>query len=144
MHSRRLAVLTLALAAAALAGCGGKGGGNQPAFADLHPVKGVVKRDGRLVTGGQVRFNPEPDKGEFIINAEVGGDGTYKLSTTRATDQTGERKPGAPAGTYLVVFIPALGDQSAGGNTDPVELPKPVTVAAGDNDIPIEVPAVKK
>lgn len=139
----RILVTTLALAAVAPAGCGG-GGGNQPAFADLHPVKGVVKRDGKPASGGVIRFNPDPDRGEFIINSEVGPDGTYQLTTTRATDQRGERKSGAPAGAYTVVFIPPLGDQAAGGSLDPVTYAKPVTVGTGDNDIPIDLPVARK
>lgn len=135
-------MIVLGFAAAAFAGCGRDG--NQPAFPDLNPVKGVVKRDGKPVSGGVIRFNPEPDKGEFIINSEVGPDGTYKLSTTRATDNEGERKPGAPAGSYKVVFIPAFGDQTAGGSVDPVESANRVTVKAGENDIPIDLPAAKK
>jgi hypothetical protein len=135
--------LTTFVLAAGLVGCGG-GGRPEPAFADLHPVKGVVKRGGQPVSGGQVRFNPDPDKGEFIINSEIGSDGSYTLGTTRSTGKNAERKAGAPAGKYTVVYLPSAGDQTAGGSTDPVTYPKPVTVNAGPNDIAIDLPAAGK
>jgi hypothetical protein len=134
MRNRATTAL-LALALAALVGCQGK---PQPAFADLHPVKGVVKRGGTPANGGSVRFFPEEDKGEFIINSEVGPDGTYALSTVRATDSRGERRPGAPAGKYRVTYQPPLGDQAAGAATGAYELPASVTVQAGSNDIPLD------
>ena len=36
-------------------GCN-SGGGNQPAFGELYPVKGVVLRGGQPVAGGTIRF----------------------------------------------------------------------------------------
>lgn len=130
-----------ALAALALcgAGCGG-GGGNQPKFPDLHAVKGVVKRDGAPVKGGAVAFAPNPAQPDFLINSEVDPDGTFELSTVRTTDRSGERKKGAPAGTYKVTFTPPLGDQTAGGAVSPIDVPKPATVAAGANDLTVELP----
>lgn len=122
-----------------VAGCGG-GGGNQPTFPDLHPVKGVVKRDGAPVKGGAVAFAPNPAQPDFLINSEVGPDGTFELSTVRTTDRSGERKKGAPAGNYKVTFTPPLGDQTAGGALGPVDVPKPATVAAGPNDLTVELP----
>ena len=91
-----------------------------------------------------VRFTPDPDKSEFLINAVVGGDGSYSLSTVRTTDTKGERKTGAPAGTYKVQYTPDIGDQTAGGSMDPIHVIKPATVNAGPNDIPIELPTGKK
>lgn len=112
----------------------------QPDFADLHQVKGVVKRAGQPVKGGVVTFTGVPADPAFIINSEVGPDGNYTLSTVRTTDTAGERKPGAPAGKYKVTYEPPLGDQTAGGQIDPIELPATVTVQAGDNDIPLVLP----
>jgi hypothetical protein len=136
MRNRTTAAL-LGLVLASLVGCGGR---NQPAFSDLNPVKGVVKRGGAPANGGVVVFIPEADdKGEFLINSEVGSDGTYSLSTVRTTDSRGERRPGAPAGKYKVNYRPPLGDQTAAGTpTGTYDLPAPVTVQAGSNDIPIE------
>lgn len=134
MALRLLAAFTLA---ALLVGCGGKSA--QPAFPDLHPVKGVVKRGGQAVAGGSVRFTPDPDRPEFLVNSEVGPDGTFLLSTVRTTDKDGERRLGAPAGKYRVAYLPPAGDQTAGGSTTPVELPDAVTVPAPDNDVTIDL-----
>lgn len=134
--ARTRTAFLLAGVSVALAGCGT---GDQPAFPELHPVTGVVRRGGRPVNGGAVRFTPDPDRPEFLINSDVGADGTYTLSTVRTTDKKGERKAGAPAGTYAVTYTPPLGDQAAGGDVSPVMLPNPVTVKAGANDIPIDV-----
>ena len=139
MHVR--SILLLAFGLAALIGCGKDS--SQPAFADLYPVKGVVTRGGVPVKKGAVRFTPDPDKQEFTINSEVGEDGTFSLTTVRITDKAGERRPGAPAGKYKVTFVPHLGDQTAGGFTDPVELPQVVTVEAKENDLKLELPKKK-
>jgi hypothetical protein len=130
-------MLLFALLAAAACGCGKDG--KQPDFPDLHPVKGTVTRGGAPVKGGAVQFYPDPARPDFLINSEVGADGTYTLSTVRTTDKSGERKPGAPAGTYKVTFTPPLGDQTAGGAVNPIELTKTFTVNAGNNDIPIDL-----
>jgi len=137
MHSRIQGVL-FALALVAFIGC--QGGNKQPKFPDLNPVKGTVKKGGQAVNGGVVTFTPEPPSSEFLINSEVGSDGTYNLSTVRLTDSQGERKSGVPAGTYKVTYAPPLGDQTAGGQVNTNQLPKPVTVKAGDNNIPIDLP----
>jgi hypothetical protein len=123
--------------AALLVGCGGD---NQPAFPDLHPVKGVVKRGGQPVVGGSVRFTPEPDRPEFIVNSEVGPDGTFSLTTVRTTDKAGERKPGAPTGKYRVTYVPPAGDQTAGGvSFNPIEVPELVVVLAQENSLTVEL-----
>lgn len=136
---QRLGARALGTALVALAaGCGGdKKLGH---FPDLHPVKGVVKRDGQPVKGGVVRFVPEPDKPEFLINSEVKDDGTFALTTVRTNDSSGERKPGAAAGTYKVVYTPSLNDQTTGGKMDPIPATKTATVNAGDNEVTVELP----
>jgi len=139
-------VLLLAAVVAALgfaAGCGDNRA-PQPAFAELVPVSGVVNQGGKPASGGVVQFNPDPDKGEFIINSEIGTDGKFNLSTVRATDSQGERKPGAPPGKYKVVYRPALGNQASGGSVDPIDVPTPVTISKAEPDLKIDVPAAKK
>jgi hypothetical protein len=116
----------------------------QPEFGELHPVTGVVKQDGKPVSGGVVRFRPDPDKPEFLINSEVASDGTFSLSTVRTTDKQGERRPGAPAGQYKVTYEPKLGDQTADRYREPVTLPKPVTIEAKSNQLTIELPPIRK
>jgi len=120
-----------------LVGCKAK---NQPQFGDLFPVTGTVLASGKAVSGGVVRFAPDPDKPDFLINSEVGSDGRFKLSTVRTTDTSGERKPGAPAGNYKVTYTPSVTDQTA-GYKQPVTLPKAVTVEPKENDLKIELPA---
>lgn len=115
----------------------------QPDFPNLHPVKGVVKLGGQLVKGGTVQFVPEPDRPEFLINSEVGTDGTFTLSTVRTTDSKGERRAGAPAGNYRVTYIPMLTDQKAGGIVEPVTTAQIITVQEGPNDLTISYPARK-
>lgn len=128
--------------AAILAGCGD--GRNQPAFPDLQPVKGVVKKGNATATGGVVRFTPDPDTSDFIINSVVGPDGTFTLSTVRSTDTRGERKVGAPAGSYKVTYTPPLAEQGPGGLPQtPIDLPKPVSVQTGENNLTVELPARK-
>jgi hypothetical protein len=139
---RSPSLVASSLAALIAAGCGKDG--NQPAFAELYPVNGVVKRGGQPVRGGTLRFALDPEKPEFDSNAVVGPDGSYTLTTYRTTDRSGERKPGAPAGTYKVTYIPDFSDQTAGGSQEPIHLNKPLTVDAGDNDISIDLPAAKK
>lgn len=117
---------------------------DQPKFPDLQPVQGTVTRGGIAITGGgAIVFSPDPDAGEFLVNSEVGKDGTFSLSTVRTTDKKGERKVGAPAGVYKVTFNPPLGDQAAGSVQKPVDLPKPVTISTGENVIAIELPTKK-
>lgn len=130
--------LAAALFAALAAGCGGETA--QPKFPDLVPAKGVVKRAGAAVTAGAVQFLPDPPTADFLVNAEVGKDGTFALSTVRTTDKTGERKPGAPPGKYKAVFQPPLGEQTAGGVLEPVNVPGPFEVKAGGGDIVVELP----
>ena len=137
----RKPLLALFLAAFAL-GCGKDG--SQPSFGDLHHVKGAVKQGGQPVRLGVVTFTLDPAKPEFHTNAIVGQDGSYSLTTVRTTDKSGERKTGAPAGTYKVTYVPDLSDQTAGGSQDSIAATKPVTVAAGENDIPIDLPAAKR
>lgn len=117
-------------AALAAVGCGGESG--QPAFPDLAPVSGVVKKGGAPVSGGTLKFAPDPATAEFLTNSEVGPDGTFTLTTVRTTDKSGERKPGVAAGKYAVTFYPATGDQTAGGVPQPISLP-PVTVPKEGN-----------
>lgn len=135
-------ILALLGALVLVAGCGG--GKDQPAFADLHPVTGVVKRDGQPVKGGQITFTMDADKQEFGVNSIVGADGTYTLTTYRKTDNTGERKNGAPAGSYKVSYVPDIGDQTAGGSMEPIRIPNPQVVVAGSNTLHIDLPARKK
>ncbi len=133
----RCVVLMLFVIAAAASGCGGP---VQPAFDPLHAVTGKVQRGGMPLTGGSLRFNAIPDKEEFIVNSLVGPDGSFTLTTVRTTDSKGERRPGAPAGEYTVVYTPESADQTA-AYQPPITLPQKVTIEAKENVLTLEVPA---
>src|SRR5262245_45948727 len=98
MRSRLSAGLLAVADLAVLAGCGCTDS-NPPVFGVLHSVKGVVKRGGQPVAGGVITFTSQLTKSEFLINSEVGPDGTFSLTMVRITDTSGQRKPGARAGT---------------------------------------------
>jgi len=136
----RRILLVSVLLASPLAGCASR---NDPEFGELLAVSGTVTRGGQPVSGGVVRFHPEPDDGMFIINSEVKPDGKFTLSTVRATGK-GERKSGVPKGKYKVAYTPSLGDQTSGGSMDPVELAAPVPVVAPDTGMKIDLPPARK
>jgi len=92
------------------------------------------------VKGGTVQFLPNPDRPNFLTNSEVGADGTFTLTTVRTTDKTGERKTGAPVGKYRAMYQPPLGEQTAGGQLDPITVPGPFEVMAGGGEITVDVP----
>ncbi len=123
-----------------IAGCGSDD--NRAPFSELHPVKGVVLRGGVPVNGGSVEFATTGGSADFLINSDVGADGTFTLTTVRATDSRGERKTGAPAGTYSATYRPPVADQTT-GHSNPVAIPKPVVVEAKANDLKLELPAKK-
>ena len=92
------------------------------------------------LAGGSLRFTAVPEKPEFMIVSEVKDDGTFSLTTVRSTDTRGERKPGAPAGEYTVVYTPPNVDQTQ-GFAPPITLPNKVTIKAEANELTLEVPA---
>src|SRR6476646_7715794 len=81
-------------------------------FGELVEVSGVVKRGGKPLSGGVVQFLPEANKDDFLVNSEVATDGKFALSTVRVADKRGERKAGALAGKYRVVYRFVLSAQS--------------------------------
>lgn len=84
-----------------------------------------------------VRFQPQPDVPDLIINSVVGADGTFDLQTLHAVSQ--KKAPGAPAGTYKVTYHPDLGDQTKGGNPVPVTPAATFTIKDGPNELTIEL-----
>lgn len=129
--------LTIVGLLASLAACTGL---KQPEFDPLHPVTGKVQRGGKPLVGGSIQFQPVPDKQEFSINSLVDQEGNFKLTTVRTTDTKGERRPGAPAGEYTVVYTPESKDQTVAFEP-PITLPKKVTVETKDNNLTLEIPA---
>jgi hypothetical protein len=118
-----------------LAGCGAK----QPDFEKLYPVTGKVQRAGMPVAGGSLKFTANPEKPDFTTNCDVKPDGSFTVTTVRNTDSRGERKAGAPAGDYTVVYNPPNEDQTKGFQP-PVTLPVKVTIKAEPNDLTLQLP----
>jgi len=133
-------LLLLALAVG-LTGCGPK----QPDFPELVPVKGVIKKGKDAVSGGDIQFTSESIPSGFVVASPVEADGSYSLVTKRTTDREGESRAGAPAGKYKVIYIPPLGEKipekgSKGAlPPGPIEVATPITVSAGQADIPIDL-----
>lgn len=136
MRAREGLVLGLLLLAL---GCRGNGVA-QPDWPELHPAQGVVMQGGSPVGGGVVVFRSVPENEQFLINGPVQGGGTFELTTVRATDTLGERKPGVPAGEYSVTYIPPAVDQTQ-GFVEPAKLPKTVTIQPGPNHLKLDFPA---
>ncbi|WP_020467897.1 hypothetical protein [Zavarzinella formosa] len=138
---RHLIALTLFVGGLGLSGCSeNKPKGDLP---PLNPSKGKVMRGGSPVAGGIVQFRAEPAKpgsDDLLVNAEVNAEGGFELQTIHALSM--KKAVGAPAGTYKVVYTPAMTAQTQ--NAIPVDLPKTVTIASGPNDLTIELPAGKK
>jgi hypothetical protein len=103
----------------------------------LQPAKGKVLRGGQPVNGGSIKFHAEGGSLDLVVGGEVNADGSFELQTMHA--QSMKKASGAPVGRYKVTYFPALGDQTAGPNPAPIELPDTVTIKDGPNDIPIEV-----
>jgi hypothetical protein len=133
MHARLGPILALFV----LCGCSGE---PEVKWPEIHPAKGVVKAGGKPVTGGALQLRSDDAAlADFHVSGDVGNDGTFTLSTGNARDRKNERRPGAPAGKFRLTYFAPQGDQTAGRPTLPVELPQPVTIAAGDNNLIIEL-----
>jgi hypothetical protein len=120
------------LLCAALAGCSGS-----VPLPELHRVTGFVKKAGRPVRGGAVRFVPATEASVFAINSPVADDGTYTLETVLPG---GERRPGAPAGVYRVTYTAPEPGGSGPSSATPAELPGLVTVGGGENLLTLNLP----
>ena len=136
---KHLIALAIMAGSLALFGCAeAKPQGDLPA---LHPAK--VTRGGSPVAGGLLQFRAEPARPEaadLIVNAELAKDGTFVLQTIHAVSM--KKAVGAPAGTYRVTHMPAITAEQQ--NVPPMELPKPVTIAPGPNELTLELPTGKK
>jgi hypothetical protein len=105
----------------------------------LHPVSGKITYGGQAPGGGMIKFEPVPANEEFMVNGLLDAEGNFQLTTVRSTDSQGERKSGAPAGEYKVVFIPKNEDQTV-GYVPPVTLPTPVKIEAKENVLTLDAP----
>jgi hypothetical protein len=113
----------------------------------LHPVTGKVVQNGKAVAGGRVEFQPVKGQGEIFINAEVGSDGRFTLAT-RKRSLAG---PGAPEGSYNVLYLPPLpagaadpADPARAQALKPALFPTPFKVEARDNEFVLDLGKAKK
>ncbi|MEA1952379.1 MAG: hypothetical protein U9N87_13450 [Planctomycetota bacterium] len=102
--------LVLLLVLAMFLGCGsGRPEGELP---ELYPAGGTVIRGGQPVTTGFLRFrpvSPDADSSNYLITSLVGPDGHFELASMHALSQ--KKKPGAPAGTYTITYMPPVEGQ---------------------------------
>jgi hypothetical protein len=135
----RAALLFVVLGPAFL-GCG-KGEELPP----LYPARGKVLKGGQPVKGGLIQFSQEGTQKPPIVNARVGEDGNFTLTT----QQGGRSGAGAPEGTYRVIYHPPAGE---GAQADPAKAQAalPVTlsmtykVQSGENDFLIDLAKSRK
>jgi hypothetical protein len=82
----------------AVCGCGGQ---------RTYPVRGkVVLRDGTVLSGGWIVFEPVNPDSRTSATADINADGTFQLGTRSKSD-------GALPGLYRVVINPPLGHNAA-------------------------------
>ncbi|MGL6073346.1 MAG: hypothetical protein ACRC8S_04185 [Fimbriiglobus sp.] len=105
----------------------------------LHPVSGVVTKDGKPVRGGGMMFVPlDPSAKGFSVNAPVNDDGSYTAEVLQTgRDGRTNGTPGVPVGQYKVIYMPANDGQKMGLE---VVLKEPITVEPKTNVIKIELP----
>ena len=106
---------------------------------NLHPLKGQVKKGNEVVTAGWLTCTPT-DSNDYTVTAQIGADGRFEAFTMRADDKQGKKHPGAPAGTYRVMYGPPGSDQSI----TPIILPEPFKVEVGSNEWLIDIEVKKK
>jgi hypothetical protein len=109
-----------------------------PAGAELHPLTGTITQSGKPVPGGGVMFVPETGgTGGRIIDAPVASDGTFAARTSRLRDVPVKFFPGAPVGTYKLIYHPAGNGATTGMQIEP---DLRITVEAKANTVEIVLP----
>jgi hypothetical protein len=116
-------------------GCGG-----EDWQAQTHPAFGMISINGQSPAGAIVELHATGEQSDVRNSrpwAVVREDGSYSLTTYQTDD-------GAPAGDYAVVVRwppdvsrPSLADRLSGAYADPQKSRWKVTVAEGDNELPV-------
>lgn len=109
-------------------GCKKKpGSGNVPA---VHPVKGVVLKNGQHVTNGDLEIRPVQELPNLLVSAVLKPDGTFEVFSMDTQDRDGKKHPGAPEGSYQLTYSVQTQDQQI----QSVKLSKPFVVEAKPNE----------
>lgn len=114
-------------------GCAQKESNVPPTF----PVVGtVVDSKGNPQSGGSIEFVAN-DNQDLLAVSNVAEDGSYELSTYL----NGEKAMGAVAGEHTVTVYT---QQIEHGDSSTITLQTPITVEAGDNELEIKLPRMKR
>lgn len=99
-----------------------------------YPVSGQVRWDdgSPMQQGGTVLFQ-SADQTNLTVSGEIGADGSYSLTTSRADQQ----QPGAVPGEYRVTIVPTMGPEQT---QPPIVLRQKVSVSAAENQIDLRLP----
>ncbi len=168
MHRPNCCFLVLCLAACVI-GLTGCGGGSQKEILDTEPVQGLVTLDGEPVPEAVVTFVPVTEGQGVSATGTTDANGVYTLTAAITGEKAGEAGAGTLPGEYLVgvaktivesplseeeaeekgvEYVPSTGDPGADTTftyvvpekyNSPRDSEIKVTVAAGENDIPIEL-----
>jgi hypothetical protein len=134
MHLRRRELLAAVLLSAVIPACSD----NPPAGTELYPLTGVITQNDKPVPGGGILFVPETEgMGGRVIDAPVGPDGTFAARTSKLSDVPVKFYPGAPVGTYKLIYHPANNGATTGMQIEPDVR---VTVEAKANTVAIVLP----
>jgi hypothetical protein len=108
----------------------------------LHPVQGIVTKDGKPIKEAFVQFVPESGSESLTVNALTNAEGKFTLMTLYVQGAVNEKKAGAPEGVYTVSVTMPLDTQQRGGES--YKLPDKYQVKPGANDFPLELNPKKK
>jgi hypothetical protein len=139
----RLGIVVVAMVLLSAVGCT-----KRPTLPETYPVHGkAVFPGGEPVPGGVIKFESQSD-GAVVANGEIGGDGTFTVSTFKV----GVRAPGAIAGPHRVIVI--FSDDFSGGIPSrpgipsggalSVVLPDLCTIQPEDNKLTLTVPKASR
>jgi hypothetical protein len=120
-----------ALLLALLLGCGSK----TAPLPELHAVKGRVVKGGQPVVGGFLQLQRDNDPSVLVINAPVGEDGSFVVTTI---GPDGKQSPGAPEGNYHVTYTKPGSDQ----NVVAVTLPHLLKIDAASTELLVDLSKV--
>lgn len=103
-------------------------------FPVLYPVKGKVVHAGKPVEKGHLQLDDAKLRDDmFLVQAQIGAEGAFELTTISA--KVKKQMPGAPAGSYRIVFT----DPGDGQMVSTRDLPGPFVVEPKENTWSIDL-----